>query len=443
MADSSLPAQIVIIVILVLVNAIFSAAELAFVSLNVAKIRQQAEDGDRRAQKVLKLLDNSDDFLATIQVAITLSGFLSSASAATSFVALIEPLIAHIPGASTIALLVVTIILSYVTLVLGELYPKQVALQMPEKIALATATLISVVQWIAKPFIRFLSFSTGILKKITPIEFVKEEEKLTRSEMKVLLDNSRNDGAIDLDEFTMMKGVLSLDSKLAREVMVPRTDTFMLDIDDAPSDNLRDILDTIYSRIPIYEEDKDNVIGIIHMKNVLRHAREVGFDAIDLRQIMTEPLFVPSTIYTDDLLLEFRRKQQHMAILKDEYGGVEGIVTLEDLLEEIVGEIEDESDQASRLYRKIDDHNYYIDGIMPIEKFNDVFRTAIASEEVDTIAGFILEELGYLPEDDEKVSVTVDNCTMTPTVIENGRIRTVHILFVNEVPTAIAEEELF
>lgn len=443
MADSSLPAQIVIIVILVLVNAIFSAAELAFVSLNVAKIRQQAEDGDRRAQKVLKLLDNSDDFLATIQVAITLSGFLSSASAATSFVALIEPLIAHIPGASTIALLVVTIILSYVTLVLGELYPKQVALQMPEKIALATATLISVVQWIAKPFIRFLSFSTGILKKITPIEFVKEEEKLTRSEMKVLLDNSRNDGAIDLDEFTMMKGVLSLDSKLAREVMVPRTDTFMLDIDDAPSDNLRDILDTIYSRIPIYEEDKDNVIGIIHMKNVLRHAREVGFDAIDLRQIMTEPLFVPSTIYTDDLLLEFRREQQHMAILKDEYGGVEGIVTLEDLLEEIVGEIEDESDQASRLYRKIDDHNYYIDGIMPIEKFNDVFRTAIASEEVDTIAGFILEELGYLPEDDEKVSVTVDNCTMTPTVIENGRIRTVHILFVNEVPTAIAEEELF
>ena len=443
MADSSLPAQIVIIVILVLVNAIFSAAELAFVSLNVAKIRQQAEDGDRRAQKVLKLLDNSDDFLATIQVAITLSGFLSSTSAATSFVALIEPLIAHIPGASTIALLVVTIILSYVTLVLGELYPKQVALQMPEKIALATATLISVVQWIAKPFIRFLSFSTGILKKITPIEFVKEEEKLTRSEMKVLLDNSRNDGAIDLDEFTMMKGVLSLDSKLAREVMVPRTDTFMLDIDDAPSDNLRDILDTIYSRIPIYEEDKDNVIGIIHMKNVLRHAREVGFDAIDLRQIMTEPLFVPSTIYTDDLLLEFRREQQHMAILKDEYGGVEGIVTLEDLLEEIVGEIEDESDQASRLYRKIDDHNYYIDGIMPIEKFNDVFRTAIASEEVDTIAGFILEELGYLPEDDEKVSVTVDNCTMTPTVIENGRIRTVHILFVNEVPTAIAEEELF
>lgn len=185
------------------------------------------------------------------------------------------------------------------------------------------------------------------------------------------------------------------------------------------------------------------MIGIIHMKNVLRHAREVGFDAIDLRQIMTEPLFVPSTIYTDDLLLEFRREQQHMAILKDEYGGVEGIVTLEDLLEEIVGEIEDESDQASRLYRKIDDHNYYIDGIMPIEKFNDVFRTAIASEEVDTIAGFILEELGYLPEDDEKVYVTVDNCTMTPTVIENGRIRTVHILFVNEVPTAIAEEELF
>lgn len=172
-----------------------------------------------------------------------------------------------------------------------------------------------------------MSFSTGILKKLTPIEFTNEEEKLTRDEMKAILAQSRGEGVIDPSEFTMMQGVLSLDTKLARELMVPRTDTLMMDLDDDLEYNIALVLNSQYSRIPVYEEDKDNVIGVLHMKNVLKASKEVGFERISFRELVNTPLFVPSTIYIDDLLVEFRKTHTHMAIIKDEYGGVEGIIT--------------------------------------------------------------------------------------------------------------------
>lgn len=430
--SDGLPAQILLIVILTLINALFSATELAFVSLNMMKIKQLELEGNKRAIKVLKLLDNSDDFLATIQVIITIAGFFSSAAAATSFSTIIAPYLQSYLGdfSESAAILLVTIILSYLTLVLGELYPKQIALQMPEKIALHTANFVLWTQRIFKPFVRLLSFSTGLLKKITPIEFKNTEEKLTRNEMKILLDSSKNDGAIDSDEFSMMQGVLSLDSKLAREVMVPRTDTFMIDIEDDMDDIWTEILENSYSRIPIYEGDKDTVIGILHMKDVLKVAKKIGFDQIDLKSVMHEPLFVPATIYTNDLLVRFKTEHQHMAILKDEYGGVEGIVTMEDLIEEIVGEIEDESDEESKIYRKLSNKVYNIDGIMPIEKFNELFDVTITSEESDTVAGYILEQLGYLPEDDQKgVRVEQEMFTFTPVIIENGRLKSINVQF--------------
>lgn len=436
--SGSLGAQILIIVLLTALNAFFAAAEIAFVSINQGKMSQKAKEGDKKAQRVMKLLSNSDDFLATIQVAITLAGFFSSASAATSFASRIEPLLQNFPGSTTLAVVIVTMILSYVTLVFGELYPKQVALQVAEPIALNTAGIILVIQKIFKPFIWILTFSTGILKKITPIEFTKQEEKLTRSEMKALLASSRNDGAIDIEEFTMMQGILSLDSKLAREVMVPRTDTLMLDIEDDLEENIEIILGSTFSRLPIYEEDKDNVIGVLHSKDILKAARKVGFENLNLFDLAHSPLFVPSTIFVDDLLIEFRKTRQHMAILKDEYGGVEGIVTLEDLIEEIVGEIEDEYDVEELSYREIDPRNFIIDAGMTLEKFNTIFKSNISSEEVDTMAGVILEELGYFPDDDEKVEVRLDGYVLSPSLMENGRIRRIHVRKLK--PEEIAQE---
>ena len=423
-SGNSLFSQILTILILTAINAFFAASEMAFVSLNRKKIDTLVEEGNKRAVKVQALLDKSEDFLATIQVAITLAGFLSSASAATSFAKYIAKWIPQFPGVNTLAIVLVTILLSYITLVFGELFPKQVALQMPEKIAMWTAGTIQFVQTVFKPFVRLLSASTGLLRSVTPIDFSKEEEKYTRDEMRAILAESRLEGTIDATELTMLEGVLSLDSKLAREVMVPRTDTQMVDIDDSKEDILNTLLSSPFSRIPLYETEKDNVIGVIHMKNVMKAAREVGFDNIEFREIASEPLFVPSTIYIDDLLVEFKREQTHMAILRDEYGGVEGIVTLEDLLEEIVGEIEDETDMGNAGdIRKIDDQNYYINGGLSIDKFNNYFNQSLSDEEVDTIAGSIIYEIGYVPEDDEKVSVRANEYVLTTSHVENGRIR--------------------
>ena len=434
---SSLGIQILIIVLLTAINAFFAAAEIAFVSINQGKMSQKASEGDKKAQRVMRLLENSDEFLATIQVAITLAGFFSSASAATSFASRIQPLLENVPGAETLAILIVTVILSYLTLVFGELYPKQVALQLAEPIALHTAGIILFVKKVSKPFVWILTVSTGILKRMTPIEFNNEQEKLTRSEMKSLLANSRNDGAIDKEEFTMLQGVLSLDSKLAREVMVPRTDTLMLDVEDDLAENIEIILGSSYSRFPIYEEDK-----VLHSKDVLRAAKEQGFDQIQLMDLAHQPLFVPSTIFVDDLLVEFRKTRQHMAILKDEYGGVEGVVTLEDLIEEIVGEIEDEYDVEEMSYREIDEKNFLIDAGMTLEKFNQIFQTTIDSDEVDTMAGIILEDLGYFPEDDEVVEVRNENVLLKPTLVENGRIRRIHVhLLTPEEVEAYEQEE--
>nr|WP_025730231.1 hemolysin family protein [Atopobacter phocae] len=422
--------QLLTIFILTLVNAFFAASEIAFVSINQGKMQRSANEGDKQAKRVVRLLEEPDNFLATIQVAITLAGFFSSASAATSFVKRLEPLFNGIPAANSIALVIVTLVLSYFTLVFGELYPKQLALQLPETIARRTAGIIIVIQMVFRPFIWMLSASTSILKHLTPIEFKNKEEKLTRSEMKLLLANSRNDGAIDLDEFTMMQGVLSLDTKLAREVMVPRTDTTMLDVEDSIEENLEIILSCPFSRLPVYREDKDNVIGIIHTKDVLKASREQGFAAIDLEEIMNKALFVPAMIYIDDLLIEFRKEHQHMAVLRDEYGGVEGIVTLEDLLEEIVGEIEDEYDEQSEEFKKIGEGHYIIDGKLPIEDFGQIFNEFISSDEVDTMAGYVLEELGFFPDEDEtdqSVEVQIGAHILKPIEIENGRIKKIEV----------------
>ena len=427
-SGNSLLGQLLIIIILTLINAFFAAAELAFVSVNQSKMRGLAEEGNKKAIRVLGLLEKSDDFLSTIQVAITLAGFLSSASASASFASLIADWLPTFPGAEQAAIVIVTLVLSYVTLVFGELYPKQLALQMPDELAMATSGVITVVRKLFSPFVKLLSFSTGLLKKITPIDFTAKEESFTRDEMKVLLAETRNSGAIDVAEFSMLQGVLSLDSKLAREVMVPRTDTQMVDVEDDYNDIMHELLSSPFSRIPIYREDKDNVISVIHVKSLLKAARETGFDNIDLLSISSEPLFVPSTIYIDDLLVEFKREQTHMAILRDEYGGVEGIVTLEDLIEEIVGDIEDETDiNSSSSVRKIDDNNYYIKGGTPIDKFNQYFQLDLDSDEVDTMAGIIIELIGYMPDDDEKISVRAQDYVLTTSHVENGRIRGIHV----------------
>ncbi|WP_179395111.1 hemolysin family protein [Lacticaseibacillus absianus] len=420
--------QIGLILILTLLNAFFAAAEIAVVSLSRSKMEGQAKAGDKKAEKLVRIMKNSTNFLATIQVGITFAGFLSSASAATAIASRLAPVLGNFKGASELAVILVTIVLSYFSLVFGELYPKQLALSMTEKVAKAAVTPISWLSVAMRPFVWLLSASTNLLIRLTPIEINAAENQVTRDEMVSMIESGKQSGAIDADEYEMLEGIISLNNKMAREVMVPRIDAFMVDADEPDATAIDAILGNIYSRIPVYQGDKDNVVGVVHIKNLLRQARTVGFASVRLEDIMTDPLFVPETISIDDLLTEMRIRQQQMGILLDEYGGVVGLVTIEDLIEEIVGDIDDESDSATVLVTKLDADDYLIAGRMTLNDFNAEFGTALDEPDVDTIAGFMITRLGAIPTNRKQETLTLgEGMTLTTGKMEGSRLVNVHL----------------
>lgn len=436
--SQSLLAQILLLVVLTLINAFLAASEIAVVSINKNRIEQKAEDGDKKAKKILKILENPTNFLSTIQVGITLVNILSGASLADSLAARLAPYIGTSTAARSMATFIVLAILTYVSIVFGELYPKRIAMNNSEEVAMFTSGVIRVLEVITKPFVWLLSASTNLLSRITPMTFDDEDSKMTRDEMRYML---ANEGVFEEDELEMLQGIFSLDTKVAREVMVPRTDAFMIDIHADVKENLQRILSESYSRIPVYNEDKDKIIGILHTKTLLKAAYEVGFDNLELLPLMQEPLFVPETVFIDDLLYELKKTQNQMAILLDEYGGVVGLVTLEDLLEEIVGEIDDESDEVETLYEVINENEYIIQGRMLIDEFNTVFNANLHMSDVDTMAGYLITALGVIPDENKKIPFEVDNFILTAEEVEGSRVLRIHVEVRNPENTEVEPEE--
>ena len=424
--SQSLLAQILLLIILNLINAFLAASEIAVVSINKNRVEQKAEEGDVKSQKLLKILQNPNNFLSTIQVGITLVNILSGASLANTLSEKLAPLLGGSVAARNIANIIVLAILTYVSIVFGELYPKRIALNKSEEVANFTSGIIRLIGVVAKPFVWLLSASTSLLARVTPMTFDDEDSKMTRDEMRYMLET---EGVLDNEELEMLQGVFSLDTKVAREVMVPRTDAFMIDINDSVEENVNEVLSENYSRIPVYNEDKDKVVGILHTKNLLKAAHKFGFEHLNIQKIMQEPLFVPETIFIDDLLYEMKKTQNQMAILLDEYGGVVGLATLEDLLEEIVGEIDDESDKVEKLYEKVTEHEYVIQGRMLIDEFNEVFDSNLHMSDVDTMAGYLITALGMIPDEGEKLSFDVDNITLTSEEMEGSRILKIRVVF--------------
>ncbi|EMF0272484.1 hemolysin family protein [Enterococcus sp. C74] len=424
--SQSLLAQILLLIILTLINAFLAASEIAVVSINKNRVEQKAEEGDVKSQKLLKILQNPNNFLSTIQVGITLVNILSGASLANTLSEKLAPLLGGSVAARNIANIIVLAILTYVSIVFGELYPKRIALNKSEEVANFTSGIIRLIGVVAKPFVWLLSASTSLLARVTPMTFDDEDSKMTRDEMRYMLET---EGVLDNEELEMLQGVFSLDTKVAREVMVPRTDAFMIDINDSVEENVNEVLSENYSRIPVYNEDKDKVVGILHTKNLLKAAHKFGFENLNIQKIMQEPLFVPETIFIDDLLYEMKKTQNQMAILLDEYGGVVGLATLEDLLEEIVGEIDDESDEVEKLYEKVAEHEYVIQGRMLIDEFNEVFDSNLHMSDVDTMAGYLITALGMIPDEGEKLSFDVDNITLTSEEMEGSRILKIRVVF--------------
>ena len=420
--------QFVLLVVLTFLNAFFSATEMAMVSLSRSRVEQKAEEGDKRYIRLLKVLENPNHFLSTIQVGITLITILSGAKLADSLGELIASWMENSETAYAVASFLSLAFLTYVSIVFGELYPKRIALNLKDALAIRTVPFIIAIGKIVSPFVWLLLASTNLLSRLTPMTFDDADEKMTRDEIEYMLTNSEE--TLDADEIEMLQGIFSLDELMAREVMVPRTDAFMVDIQDDTQTIIESILKQNFSRIPVYDNDKDNVIGLIHTKSLLKAGFTDGFDNIVLRKILQEPLFVPETIFVDALLKELRNSQRQMAILLDEYGGMAGLVTLEDLLEEIVGEIDDETDRAEVYVYTISENTYIVQGTMTLNDFNDYFDVELESDDVDTIAGYYLTGVGTIPTS-EKLSYEVESgnkhIILTNDKVKNGRVTKVKV----------------
>ena len=422
--------QLFILFLLTLFNAFFSASEMALVSLNRSRVEQKAAEGEKKFVRLLSVLENPNNFLSTIQVGITFISILSGASLANDLGAVFAKWMGNSATAQTAGYWLALAMLTFVSIVLGELYPKRIAMNMKENLAVVTAPVIIFLGKIVSPFVWLLSASTNLISRITPMNFDDADEQMTRDEIEYILTKSEQ--TLDAEEIGMLQGIFNLDEMMAREVMVPRTDAFMVDIEDDINVIMTEILRQNFSRIPVYEGDKDNIIGLIHTKKILAESFTNGFDQLNIRRIMQEPLFVPETIFVDDLLKSLRNTQNQMAILLDEYGGVSGIVTLEDLLEEIVGEIDDETDKTEIFVREIAENTFIVQGSMTLNDFNEYFNLDLSSDDVDTIAGFYLTGLGTIPSQDEKEAYELDNngfhIVMVNDKVKNGRVTKLKIL---------------
>ena len=435
---SSMTIQFVLIIVLILVNAYFSMTEMAVVSVNKNKMKVLAQEGSRKAEAVLKLLENPNGFLSTIQVVITLAGFLNSAAAAVGISDDLGLIIQETFGisevlATDIAIVVVTLLLSYVTLVLGELYPKRIAMQHPEKIAMLVVRPINFIGAIAKPFVWFLSVSVNILLRLTRQQVNVDNEEFSEDEVKSMLEAGQESGVLKEEGRKMINSIFEFDDKLAYEIMTPRTDVFSIDINDPMDEYIDELMELRYSRIPVYDDDTDNIIGILNIKDYLIKARDAGFDNVDISNILRKAYFVPETKNIDSLFFEMQKLKQHIAILIDEYGGFSGIVTMEDIIEEVMGEIDDEYDEEIVEIEKIDENTYILDGSAELDHINDQLGTEFDSEDSETIGGFLVDIMGEIPEEDEQERVVeYENYVFRIESVKDRRIESVKMYIMPE-----------
>lgn len=416
--------QLILLIFLTLINAIFACAEMATVSGNKNKIKRYADDGNKNAIAILNLLEDPSKFLSTIQVVITLVGFFASASAATT---LAEPLgqvlsTIRIPYSDQVSFVLVTVILSYFTLVFGELVPKRIAMQNPEKISMIFIQPVSFVAKIASPFVRFLTFSTNIVLKLVGIDTQNLEDEISKDEIKTLVAQGQMHGIFNIQEKDMINSIIEFENKQAVEIMTPRIDVFSIDISDDPNEYFDELLETKFSRIPVYEDDIDNIIGILYIKDFLKEAVKSGASKVDIRSLLVTPYLVPENKDIDELFKELQAQQKHIAILIDEYGGFSGIVTLEDLVEEVMGEIEDEYDNRDARIEQIDDSTYIIDGLINIDELNYKLNLNLNSANSDTLSGLLIDTMGAIPKESDKRTIQIDNLVFKLVSVKKKRI---------------------
>lgn len=417
--------QLFVLIILILINAYFAASEIAFISLNDAKIERQAKEGNKKAKQIEKMLKEPSKFLATIQIGITLAGFLSSAFASDAFADILAPALNNIfPMVSVqtfrgISIIIITIILSFFTLVFGELVPKRLAMKYSEKVAYASIGIIKLISIITAPFVKILTKSTNLISKLFGIS-ENEEEIVTEEEIKMMIDEGEENGTIEFEEKEMINNIFEFNDITASEVMTHRTDIYAIEVNNDIQKELSKLDEYKYSRIPVYEGTIDNIVGILFVKDLLKYF--ATNEKIEVRKIMREAYFVPEGKPINELFKDLQRNKRQMAIIIDEYGGTAGLVTMEDLIEEIVGNIFDEYDEVENEFEKIDNNTFLINGSIAINDLEKLLQISIPEGDYDTLSGYLLEELGRVPNDNEKPVIETKNITYKVEEYEDKRI---------------------
>lgn len=418
--------QLIVLVILILLNAYFAASEIAFISLNDAKIEKQAKEGNKKAKQIEKMLKEPSKFLATIQIGITLAGFLSSAFASETFADMLAPILnGWIPAVSigvwkSISIIIITIILSFFTLVFGELVPKRLAMKHYEKISFATIGVIRGISIVTAPFVKLLTVVTNTISKLFGVG-ENEEETVTEEEIKMMVNQGEEKGTIKEEEKELINNVFEFNDITVSEIMRHRKDIFAVDI-GISNEELMDELskeEYRYSRIPVYDETIDEIKGILYVKDVLKNINKKSFK---VKNIIKEAYFISQNRLINEVFKELQKNKMQIAIIVDEYGGTAGLVTMEDILEELVGDIYDEYDKEEKEYEKIDENTYMLAGSLPIYDVNKLLDAGIPEGDYDTISGFLQEELGRIPEDEEKPVIETKKVTYKIEEYEDKRI---------------------
>lgn len=412
--------QLLLQLVLILLNAFFAATEIAVISLNEKKVQAQADSGDKRAKKMLKIIKEPTQFLSTIQIGITLAGFLGSAFAADNFAEKLSGGLIRLFGASahagairTVSVILITLILSYFTLILGELVPKRIAMRHKEKLAGAVCGVVTLLSKLLKPIIWLLTASTNGVLRLLRIDPNEKEESVSEEDIVIMLDAGGDEGTIRQNDIQYIKNVFRLEHLSAVDIMTPRSAVVAVPVDMEPQGLIETIEREGYSRIPVYEEDLDHVIGILHASEYLLNYNRQGFS---LRDSLHEPEFVPETMTLDALFRDMQREHNHMAVVVNEFGMTLGVVTMEDVLEELVGEIWDEQDVAVEddSIRTCGEDRYLVKTSLSLDDFftffslgeNDTFESS-------TVNGWLSELFGCIPEEGE--STTYQNLSIRVT----------------------------
>ena len=437
--------SISIILALTLLNAFFAMAEMSLISVRKTRIKQLVDEGVSRAKTVQKLLEDPTRFLATVQIGIILVGFFASATGAVTLAGPLARILSKIhltfisQNAAGFAVVLVTLAVGYVNLVIGEITPKSLALQYAERIALVSAGPLVLLSYIVSPVVRLVTWSSNIL--VRPFGGVARFAPpiLTEEELKMLVETGEQEGVLEEEEKEMIHSIFEFTDTVVRKVMTPRIDMETVEVNEPLEELLKVIIEAGHSRVPVYEESIDNIIGVVHAKDVLRALHENG-GTVTIRELMRPPYMIPENKKVDELLAEFKKNKIQMAIVVDEYGGTAGLVTIEDLVEEIVGDIMDEYDDEEPMVEIIDENTAIVDARTPIDEINELMGLGLSEEEFDTIGGLVFGLVGKQPIQGEKVEY--QNVDMIVEKTDGPRIEKIKVIKTERTLLEETEREL-